>query len=81
MCLAIPGRIVSISESDPRFPLATVDFASSTRTVQLVYVPEARVGDYVIVQAGFAIRRLSETEAREALRYVEELATANPTPA
>ncbi|MGD0719043.1 MAG: HypC/HybG/HupF family hydrogenase formation chaperone [Thermoplasmata archaeon] len=74
MCLATPGRIVSISASDPQFPVAQVDFGPTTKPAQLIYVPEARVGDYVIVQAGFAIRRLSEAEAQETLRYTQELA-------
>jgi len=73
MCLATPGRIVRVSAADPQLPVAEVEFGPVTKVVQLVYVPEARVGDYVIVQAGFAIRRLSETEAEETLRYAEEL--------
>jgi hydrogenase expression/formation protein HypC len=74
MCLATPGRIVSISAEDPRFPVAVVDYGHTTKTAQLLYVPEAVVGDYVIVQAGFAIRRLGEAEAEESLRAAGELA-------
>jgi hydrogenase expression/formation protein HypC len=85
MCLATPGRIVRISGDDPAFPIAEVEFGPVTKAAQLVYVPEARVGDYVIVQAGFAIRRLSEAEAEESLRYARELAelsrAAEPIPA
>ena len=73
MCLATPGRIVGISAADPRFPVAEVDFGSVRKSAQLVYVPEARVGDYVIVQAGFAIRRMGEREAEECLRSAREL--------
>lgn len=76
MCLAIPGRIVEISGADPRFLVARVDFGVGIRTAQLVYVPEARVGDYVIVQAGFAIRTLSAAEAEESLRAARELDAA-----
>ena len=81
MCLATPGRIVRISMDDPKFPVASVDFGSVTKTAQLVYVPEAQVGDYVIVQAGFAIRRVDEAEAQEAIRYAQELAATDPTTA
>ncbi|HTP55731.1 MAG TPA: HypC/HybG/HupF family hydrogenase formation chaperone [Thermoplasmata archaeon] len=86
MCLATPGRIVRIAVDDPRYPVAEVDFGSVVRPAQLVYVPDARVGDYVIVQAGFAIRRMSEREAEESLRYARELAalsgsSAGPAPA
>ncbi|HTP54547.1 MAG TPA: HypC/HybG/HupF family hydrogenase formation chaperone [Thermoplasmata archaeon] len=73
MCLATPGRIVEISRADPAFPVARVDFGPVVRTAQLVYVPDARVGEYVIVQAGFAIRRLTAAEAEESLRYAREL--------
>ncbi|MCI4361777.1 MAG: HypC/HybG/HupF family hydrogenase formation chaperone [Thermoplasmata archaeon] len=76
MCLATPGRIVAITADDPALPVALVDFGSVTRTSQLLYVPEAQVGDYVIVQAGFAIRRLGEAEARETLRVAAEFADA-----
>ena len=73
MCLATPGRIIEISDEDPGFPVATVDFGSVTRSAQLIYVPEAKVGDYVIVQAGFAVRRVDPDEAEEALRCAAEL--------
>jgi len=66
MCLAIPGRIVAISP-DPASPVAEIDYDGIRRRAQLIYLPEARVGDYVLVQAGFALRRLGEEEAREAL--------------
>jgi len=66
MCLAVPGRIVAI-EADPTSPVAEVDYDGLRRRAQLLYLPEARVGDYILVQAGFAVRRLSEQEARESL--------------
>lgn len=78
MCLATPGRILRISNEDPKFPVAWVDFGAVTKPAQLLYLPEAEVGDYVIVQAGFAMRRLDEAEAREAIRAAQELAAAGP---
>lgn len=66
MCLAVPGRIVAV-EADPVAPVAEVDYDGQRRRAQLLYLPEARVGDWVLVQAGFVIRRLSDAEAREAL--------------
>lgn len=80
MCLAIPGRIVAISATDPSFPVATVEYEGLTKQAQLLYVPDARVGDYVIVQAGFAIRTIAEGEAREALRSASELAELQAGP-
>ena len=75
MCLAIPGRIVAIG-GDPASPVAEVDYDGLRRNAQLMYLPEARVGDYVLVQAGFAIRRLPEAEALEALALAKEAVSA-----
>jgi len=88
MCLTIPGRIVSIDASGPVSRTARVDFGEVERTASLLYAPDAVVGDFVIVQAGFATRRLGEAEAREALEYhrqLDELSRSNgpaarPTP-
>jgi len=78
MCLAIPGKIVAIS-GPAGAQQAEVDYGNLRRTAQLLYLPDVRVGDYVLVQAGFAMRRLSEAEAREALDLLEQAAA--PTPA
>jgi hydrogenase expression/formation protein HypC len=73
MCLTIPGRIESIQERGVGERVAVVEYGSQRRNANLIYLPEARVGDFVVVQAGFAVTRLDEGEAREALRYVEEM--------
>jgi hydrogenase expression/formation protein HypC len=70
MCLAIPGKVVAIS-GEPGAQQAEVDYGSVRRRAQLLYLPETRVGDYVLVQAGFAMRRLSEAEALEAIEMLE----------
>lgn len=69
MCLAIPGRIVGIRGETPSDRTADIDYGIAQRSASLVYTPEARVGDYVIVHAGFATRIVPEAEAREALEY------------
>jgi hydrogenase expression/formation protein HypC len=71
MCLAIPGRIVEVSE-DGLMRMGRVDFGGVTREVCLAYVPEARIGDYVIVHVGFAISQLDEDEAQETIRLLVE---------
>jgi hydrogenase expression/formation protein HypC len=79
MCLTVPGRIVSVTDETPEARTARVDFGGTVRTANLAFTPEAKVGDFVIVQAGFATRRLNEAEALEALEYhhqLEELAQA-----
>ncbi len=72
MCLAIPGRITAIDDAAP-LRMGTVDFGGVTREVCLAYLPEAAIGEYVIVHVGFAISRLDEEEARETLRLLREM--------
>jgi hydrogenase expression/formation protein HypC len=72
MCLAIPGRIVRIVGADAADRSAEIDYGIALRTASLVYLPEARVGEFVIVHAGFATRVVPEDEAREALEYARQ---------
>ncbi len=71
MCLGVPGRIIEIEEGLMR--MGRVDFGGITRPVCLAYVPEAQVGDWVIVHVGFAISRLEEEEAMETLQLLGEV--------
>jgi hydrogenase expression/formation protein HypC len=71
MCLGVPGRITQVQEND-LMRMGKVDFGGITREVSLAYVPEAEIGDYVIVHAGFAISRLDEAEAQETLELMVE---------
>ncbi|MBI3735269.1 HypC/HybG/HupF family hydrogenase formation chaperone [Candidatus Sumerlaeota bacterium] len=75
MCLGIPGQITEIApnERHPNFAEGKANFGGVTKTVSLAYIPEARVGDYVIVHAGFAISRIDETEARRVFEYLREM--------
>jgi hydrogenase expression/formation protein HypC len=73
MCLAIPGLILSIGEhsgAEPRERTGRVKFGGIIKEVSLAYVPEAKVGDYVIVHVGFAISTLNEAEARLVFEYL-----------
>jgi hydrogenase expression/formation protein HypC len=75
MCLAIPGEIVELTElGGDALRAGRVSFAGVVKDVCLVYVPEAGVGDFVLVHAGFAIAQVSESHARETLTYVATLA-------
>lgn len=75
MCLAIPGKIVEISDrqDDPLFRTAKVSFGGIVKEVSLAYVPEATVGQYVIVHVGFALSIVDETAAAESLNYLNQL--------
>lgn len=72
MCLAIPGKIVD-RRDDRGTTMGTIDFGGVRKDVCLAYVPEIEVGDYAIVHAGFAIARLDEAAAMEALRIYAEM--------
>lgn len=73
MCLAIPGRIIEIIGSDPLTSEARVDFDEATRIVSLALLPDARVGDHVLVHVGFAISRLDEAAAERVWAELERL--------
>jgi hydrogenase expression/formation protein HypC len=72
MCLAIPGKILDL-EQDGESRLARVEFGGITRKVSLDLVPEAGVGDYVIVHVGFAISKVDEEEAHRTLELLEQM--------
>ena len=83
MCLAIPGKILTVFGDEPLRRMGRVSFGGIVKEVSLAYVPDAGVDDYVIVHAGFAISRLDEQEALETFRYlreIEELAGAEGSP-
>jgi hydrogenase expression/formation protein HypC len=73
MCLAIPGKIVEIVESQEPFGAGLVEFAGVKRCVSLACVPDANEGDYVLVHAGVAITRIDEGEAHKVLQALDEL--------
>jgi hydrogenase expression/formation protein HypC len=73
MCLAIPGKIMSISGNEPFQKIGKVNFGGIIKEVNLVYVPEAKVDDYVIVHVGFAISTLDESEANRVFEYLKEM--------
>lgn len=72
MCLAVPGRVQSIDVQED-LTMATVDFGGLTKEVCLAYLPDVRVGEYVIVHVGFAIQQLDEASALLTLATFEQL--------
>lgn len=69
MCLAIPSKIIAINDQ-----MGVIDVAGVKREASLLLLEEPRVGDWVIVHAGFAIQKLDEATAQESLRYLREAA-------
>jgi hydrogenase expression/formation protein HypC len=76
MCLAIPGKLLSIEGEDPLQRTGKVSFGGSVREVSLMCLPEARVGDYVLVHVGVAIQIVDEAEAQEVFSYLDQIAAA-----
>jgi len=75
MCLGIPGKVVSIDESSAGLPMGQVDFGGVLKKICLAYVPEAKVGDYVITHVGFAISVIDEREANQVFEYLNNMDT------
>jgi hydrogenase expression/formation protein HypC len=72
MCLAVPGQLLSIEGDEPLTRQGRVAFAGIVKQASLAYVPDAKLGDYVLVHAGFAITVLDEAEAVKTLAYLAE---------
>lgn len=74
MCLAIPGKILSINASeDAAFRQGKVSFGGITRNINLCMVPQAEVGQYVLVHVGVAISLIDEEEARQTFEYLKQI--------
>jgi len=73
MCLAVPGKLLDVEGADPLLRSGDVSFGGTIRRVNLAYVPEAKVGDYVLVHVGFAINIIDETEAEKVFEYLREM--------
>ncbi len=72
MCLAIPGKIVEFHENQG-VRMSKVDFGGVTREACIEYLPDAQLGDYVLVHVGFAISKVDEEEAARTYKYLEEM--------
>ena len=75
MCLAIPGKIISIanSKTDEVFRSGKVLFGGIVKDVNLSMVPQAMIGDYVLVHVGVAISKIDEEEAKKTFEYLREM--------
>ncbi len=74
MCLAIPAKIISVSENNDSLQrMARVDFSGVIKDISLAYLPDAKVNDYVIVHAGLALSILDEDEAQITLAAFAEM--------
>jgi hydrogenase expression/formation protein HypC len=78
MCLAVPGKILETKEENGSL-LGRVQFGGITRLVRLDFVPEAGVGDYVIVHVGFALSKVNAEEAQRTYQMLEEMGMLDET--
>jgi hydrogenase expression/formation protein HypC len=77
MCLAVPGKIVSVAEVEPMSRMGRVSFGGVIKEICLAYVPEAQAGDWVVVHAGFALDKLDEAEALQVFEYLKQVDALN----
>ncbi|MBI4955928.1 MAG: HypC/HybG/HupF family hydrogenase formation chaperone [Myxococcales bacterium] len=80
MCLAVPGKILEITGDDPMLRMARVSFSGVVRQVSLACLPEAKLGDWVLVHVGLAIAALDEAEAEQQLADLRRILELAPEP-
>ena len=73
MCLAVPGKVVSIDQADPEMIMARVDFSGIIKDVCVQWLPEVKKGDYVLAHVGMALNIVDEKDAMETLSLLKEL--------
>jgi hydrogenase expression/formation protein HypC len=73
MCLAVPGKVVNITGDEPMMRKGKVSFGGVIKEVSLAYVPDVKIGDYVIVHVGFALSILDEDAAHKTLAEFQEI--------
>lgn len=73
MCLGVPGKVIDIQPNAIGVTMGKVDFGGIVKEICLAYVPEVKVGDYVIAHAGFAINTLDEQEAMEVFETLKQM--------
>lgn len=73
MCLAVPGKIVSLDEKEGALKMAKVNFAGIIKEVCVDWIPDLKIGEYVLVHVGFALHKIDEEDAEETLRLLREM--------
>ena len=74
MCLAIPGKLIEVTEDPQGVRMGKANFGGIVKQVCLEYTPEANAGDYVLVHVGFALAKVDEEEATRTYQLLEEMA-------
>jgi hydrogenase expression/formation protein HypC len=80
MCLAVPGKIISLDESNPEIKMARVDFSGVTKEICVQWLPEVREGDYILAHVGMALNIVDEKDALETIELLKEMGDIDPEP-
>ena len=73
MCLAVPGKIIEITQSDPMMKTAKVSFSGIVKDINVSLVPDAKIGDYILAHVGYALSVIDEEEAKKTMEYLKEM--------
>jgi len=73
MCLAVPGKVIKIDDSNPELRMAKVNFSGIVKDICVQWLPEVKIGDYVLAHVGMALNILDEKEALETISLIREL--------
>jgi hydrogenase expression/formation protein HypC len=73
MCLAVPGKIVSIDDSNPELKMAKVNFAGVSKDICIQWIDDPKVGEYVLAHVGFALNKVDEEDAEETIKLLKEM--------
>jgi len=73
MCLAVPGKVTSINDSNPELKMATVNFNGVTKDICIQWLPDVKIDDYVLVHVGFALNTIDEKDAIETIQMLKQM--------
>ena len=73
MCLAVPGKILSIDDSDPEMKMARVQFGEAVREICIQWIDDVSVGDYILAHVGTALSKVEEADAKSTLDALREM--------
>lgn len=77
MCLAVPGKIISIDETNPDLKMAKVNFGGVMKDICIQWLPDVKVGEYILAHVGFALNKIDEKDAEETLKILWEMGDLN----
>ena len=73
MCLAVPGKIVSIDDSNPELRMAKVNFGGIMKDICIQWLDDIKIGDYVLAHVGFALNKIDEKDAEETIEILKQM--------